>query len=295
MIFDKLQEYKQSLIQPLVKQELDNVEARFAELVKLRSQVKSAVSDSEKIEDLIAKIDNFYRHLRQAENYSSSLTRKGYYGAQMHDQPEPVLTLRKLNSVFNELKLAINKILGHLKDEGETLEQFREKLEKTKDILKRGSGFRRYSFLLRFLNPKNYLKKYRAWLNPNRIAEDYEWNIFRLNELVDEETITEKDIHVLERSLHIVYSIHGLINRERDTWLGEKKQGNPMLFGGLYPGILENLNRLLPILAKILEDLAEDEQFIAVTNVKIIKLERKEVKNIKLLAEIVEKLFPLSE
>jgi len=272
----------------LLIKELRELEEGFEQTKALRQKIKDELGSLEKIDDLLLKIANLNQVLFRAEKSIHYLARSGYYGAQLQDVPPEVVNLRRLHDLFRRLHLAVQKLREHLVENSGTINEYESFIARRKIEIEKYSGKKRYRYIFSYLDPTNYRNKNRSNLGAKKIASRYRGDLYLVRSFAfrfnNEIKIDGNDIHLIVNSIRLAQSIGSHIQNNLETWKRDvsygttsgdyTRQRHPVT--GAYTDELNLAIRNLWGLIYYLEELADDEEFIRATNIKIVKIDRRE-------------------
>lgn len=257
----------------IVEQELQLIEQYIADLKNERDRVKKAIRAVNRSEILIKKLRRLAGYLTTASDDAQSI-RIRLYG--MEDSTSE---LAILNRLLSKIMRAVHKIHAHLSDERghidaaeRTVEQIKETLRKSFDI----GPFSRW-------NPVRLFQRHEDRMDISGVIRDlrnsysnfvfaYEW----ITEWVD---FSEVDIKLIEESLSLLAQIEPYIREN----LAELRNAEPQV-----REVLSSLIVNLKEASKILQELAQDEDFIKVTNIRI----KTDIRRERAFMEAIKKFLP---
>lgn len=216
------------------------------------------------------KLKNTYKSLRK-------LTHEKYYGAQSHDIPEQVTQLRTLNDLIDQLRIVFSKLRYHIRTQTGDFEHLEKEIKGYRDLLTEYGGITPRKRFLSSLNPLTWIVEDRRNYHFNTNKEGLRYLIG----LVAEECkiymaslkmhfkISESDIYLLKYSLAIVNQAGYVIANSRHIWLREGIHYGPWYC--YYKQELDDALHRLTELKHVLEEIADDENFLKASAVEIIK------------------------
>lgn len=283
MKWEEIEKLNELQLRESIGSELENLKKRHETVLAERKRIKESISESKDIQSLIRKLNELDKYLKESISHVSSAYTGFFERASDENTVTQVKILENLNLNLEKIRIAFRKIIRHLKDDKRSINKVLRWIEDTEDLLKTTSGFRRYFHY----NPINMVTGRKRLMGSERIKKVFQNELFSCGtlsrDMEKELEIGEQDFQAIEQSTKIVYNIGVQIKRNLDLWRMSPNLKNK----SKYLSIIATILSLLKELINLLHELAEDEQFIEVTGIRIIKLQRNDL---AVLNSIIQKL-----
>jgi hypothetical protein len=255
-----------------IASELESLRERYEAVRKERLRLREAIADSVRVETLLGKLVTVENHLAQAFGMVDSLCSRG---DRINIKPSHQMKrqiMQELNGMLAKVRYAVSKIIKHLSDDKHTLEVVNDHLVSMNKLLMNTSGWRRYINYAnifrgdtRLIGNRNIRQVLQDELHSNRVYS----SILERELLLDED-----DMKSIAESTRTAHEVARHLKKSLPAFAKNPRQKE-------FVAAVREVYRLIAELVRQLHILAEDEEFLKATGIRIIKLERSSMSLLK--------------
>lgn len=279
--FDYARRIEEKELVRLCRKYADYSEEQLDLVRKNFDRVKEELDQIGDVEDIINKIKVINSRLYRALEAIKLLIHNKYYGAiRDEERPQEVHELYRLSTYLERLSYVFEKMKNHLTADENAFSDILAGINNTREMLKAyDAGFFKRHF--RRINPKtkhryHFTRGKKETIESLRTALHGFGHAFReLRLLIN---FNEKDLEILEHALAIVHKLGGHMHDNAQVWMRDDLR-KETLTGTVTANYIHELGLLEKVLMELvekLEEIVDDEKFVRISNVKIIKINKKE-------------------
>jgi hypothetical protein len=255
-----------------IASELESLRERYQAVRKERLRLREAIADSVRVETLLGKLVTVESHLVKALGMVESLCSQGDRVNTRPSHQIKIQVMHELNGMLANVRNAVGKIIKHISDDERTLLAVDDHLVSMNKLLMNTSGWRRYINYAnifrgdtRLIGNRNIRQVLQDELHSNRVYS----SILERELLLDED-----DMKSIAESTKTAHDVLRHLKKSLPAFAKNPRQKE-------FLAAVREFYRLIAELIRELHILAEDEEFLKATGIKIIKLERSSMSLLK--------------